>query len=520
MLPDLRLRGELRAALPVGVACLLCLCLGAAAAGAGERAERWVEVGRAVLDGFEADEATLEIYETVRERLARLDLASLYELLPEAEVGTTWRRARFRGELRDGRYRVEAGAAAEPFDVGDLGIALRARPVDGGGGAGGGRGGGDDRYRGEVRVAVGLGEIDLDRDAAAVRAVLRRALGPPPESALAAVTRAEPLLDPDDRTLLAHARAAMPETYELFREIVEIDDVIDAEARPRAGTGVGTGEEAEGGPPHPDPLPGGDGAGGFRFVRLVTRLDLEALDRRCPEVAGYVRDLRRFAGRIRARLEDAEGRTFGRVAIDGDAFRAEWTACLDLEGARLLAFDPKTWTPSEEGAIELAGDRPWKGRLVVDARVVLRGVTLDVAGAAVDVAYGRPTAERAVLDLAVTRPPRVVRVRGAALGLAPVWLIDLAIPKDLETIARDFFAAVAGGYGGRGARATIAIEGGEAGRAEASAEVEMEDNALVGLAFAIAAARLAGAEEAQAELRALARSFLEAIESDLGPGPR
>jgi hypothetical protein len=86
---------------------------------------------------------------------------------------------------------------------------------------------------------------------------------------------------------------------------------------------------------------------------------------------------------------------------------------------------------------------------VADYRLTLIGARLHVRGLCTDMTYTFQDAGSR-LEASITSPPERIETKGFVLGFLPVWLVNLAIPSNLEQMTVRFFTTLAEGREGKG----------------------------------------------------------------------
>jgi hypothetical protein len=202
---------------------------------------------------------------------------------------------------------------------------------------------------------------------------------------------------------------------------------------------------------------------------------------------------------LHALLEKARGMLRGRGAIFAD----------DGQLAASYSVDLRDYSMTFE-VVSAAG-------LLSSPRLTSRlNLVADMDGVTVEVVDLRHVLSRGDgpdggLTLAMARPPAAVKMSGYALGFVPLWLLDALIPSDLETIAREFIAAMSKGPDGRGSR----IELRRSGRAHVvQVDATLLANGLLAFAMRMKDALGVTSPEVVAETLRFEREVIEAMISD------
>ena len=368
-----------------------------------------------VQQGVTADPSVDDVLGKTRLRIAGLDARTLYEVMPCEDPESAWRGIGLRGGIRDGAYRVELGdpeilawrrqrdsprldAWGPQQQFGDTGFRGFLLPGSGK----------TLQFSSELQVHLGgFPAGNLVRAACRFlditgRKVRRAAEGGGPGRGL-------------DAAVLDAFEDDFPALYATLTKYLEIQSVVEAY----------------------DP----DGA-----VRYDLRLALheKALKRQYPALA---RALLR-AGKVlgsESRLTDDADRTLLWVTRNRD--RTVMRLRARMLGDLLLPLDPSEG--GREHALDLQSRAPRTLKSRADYELNLIGARLEIHGLCADVTYTFQDAGSR-LEARVTKPPERIETKGFVLGFLPVWLVNLAIPSNLEQMTARFFTTLAEGREGKG----------------------------------------------------------------------
>ena len=437
----------------------------------------------ALLHRLEIDPATDAFLTDLVSSLEAFDLDGFYEQLPE-RTGE-WRRMRVVGELAGRGYQVSRteGAGGEValtarHAAGDLSVAMAARPTPDGSAS----------YQLEAQLGLGVGPIGWTDLRGACSEVATLVAGSDVRHGPFGASRYRPSVATRERLVRSHPN--------LRQEDIEVLGVL-WEAFPQLGDLLHTVARAE------------DVAvfdlksdGSYQQARLSARLVPELAEREFPELAEFLADLGPLVS-LQARVEDDAGRQWARFGFSTDDLR------LTLEGfvggGRLL--------PVENGRVLL--DPPAVSALTMrmDLRSSVNGVESHLQGLEMDwlLASGADGAEALG---SITRVP-TVQVRGLEFLR---WIVDVAIPGNIDELIREFLVTACRGNDGRGI--TFAASVRQAGAAEpgvvsCEGAIEVLDSALVSLGMRIVGLQLLPDDAVQADLHRLFAAVHRTFVADL-----
>jgi hypothetical protein len=243
-------------------------------------------------------------------------------------------------------------------------------------------------------------------------------------------------------------------------------------------------------------LGGPAAAGPEGTLRLDAALRLDALGRRHPRLARFVRGLGELAQvRLALRARDAER------LLGAEARTASPSAVLELRPAKLQAL--------------LGAGQRQQLVLQLELRLQHRGLRSQVGPVLVFLSWDA-RAERLRGTAALNLPPPVA-IEGRVFSLVPTGLIDALIPGTLEGLARDFTGAMAAGGGWalaweHGGAAGPGADGGF--RLTAEGGGLLLDNGLIQMGLRAVSRRVRLGPHERTEARALLGAILDALEAD------
>lgn len=450
------------------------------------RAVSYLRAGTALLrktDGpLERDATTREFQTKALAQLNEFDLKAFFLLLPGRDG--PFRYFAFEGSPtpRAYRFQVSRGKAFEVYansarrSLGESSGEIRMRHVRA-----------DDklRYLLQWHGGVGVGALSWPALLAGVRDGLRLLEERPSERALPLVLRTaesylkrtQPALHEEDRRVLASLWGSFPEVSKLLSSVSTTDDVVVADGAP----------------------------GGVTRVRLITRWDVEKLERAYPWLAEFYRDLGNLI-ELKARLVDQDGHTLLDVMLDTEHMQSRVEAF--VQNGELV--------PGLQGK-PLAGVAPRYGQMRLHANLHFQFFGLHMFVDDLTVALqNRAQAGGDALTLQLTRTPRF-RATGAAFGVFPSGMLDWFIPGDIEGLARRMMEVTMRGNDGRGVLMNVRFVRADDGLAtlDGSAGLELLDTALIRFGMKIAADRVMPDEQEQRDIARLLLAYRAAFTADL-----
>jgi hypothetical protein len=147
----------------------------------------------------------------------------------------------------------------------------------------------------------------------------------------------------------------------------------------------------------------------------------------------------------------------------------------------------------------------------------VNGVLTELRGLEADARWARsPDGSEAGVEGRITRAPKVTVTAGPLMSVA-LWLVDVAIPGNLEELVQEMLATSTAGDGGRGISMTLRARRATSGAAtvQVGGRVELLDSALVRFGAQVANAKLLPDDATREELWALLRRGRSAFEADL-----
>lgn len=241
-------------------------------------------------------------------------------------------------------------------------------------------------------------------------------------------------------------------------------------------------------------------------VRLEIALDPETLGRGFP---GLGRTLERLRGLADAdiRVESGEAELV-RAVVDSKAL------VLTLDFTVAEGKLAPTRNGRRAGAlIDLPALSALHYVVRSDLRSNLGGLEVSVRDLSLRTEFRRD-ASRARWSSVLDETP-AVEARGS-FGIIPLWMVDAFIPKDVKSLAEDFFRAMAEGNGGAGLRTRVDMPVSGGGEPYALvAEGELLSNGFLTFCLRAVLASLGDRKVLRAELARLWSVFLDAFEADL-----
>lgn len=448
---------------------------------------------RAVLEGLEVDAPTRSFIDGLRGSLGDFDLEGLHQLLPEQDG--PWRRARVCGKVDGQRYLLRAAApglvAIDPAGAfgaapGDLVAQAATRQVVT-----------PERQSWLVALeaGAGVGSVTWDRLGAGAREGLRLLASGDPRAA-----KAEAGARPSPAT-----RVSIVETHPHLRlEDIEVFGVF-VEAFPRSAAlwlSLGRVEDLV----VFDPT----GQAPYQQLRVSLRLEPERMAVAFPELAGFLTGLGPLV-RADLRWRDGQGRTLARAHLESQRLLVTLEAF--VSDGRLLPV-------GDDGRVVVAPEPAAPAgtfRCTADVGFEVNGVLTELRGLEVDARWARsPDGSEAGVEGRITRAPKVVVTAGPLMSVA-LWLVDVAIPGNLEELVQEMMATSTAGDGGRGISMTLRARRAPSGAAslQVGGRVELLDSALVRFGAQVANAKLLPDDETREELWELLRRGRSAFEADL-----
>lgn len=449
-----------------------------------------------VLHGLDIDEETLEFVGGVRDSLDSFDLSGFHESLPEERAG--WRQLRVAGRCQDAAYEVRQARGDAPSRVspvgplgdavGDLGLELRARPVE--------DAQGDVNYQLQLQAGLGVGAVgwnaltdflsESGRLAASgdTRGHRGGDQDRPSTKTRVRLLESHPGIRPEDIEVLGVLWEAFPRVGDVLLSISRADDVMVFDVK---------------------------GNGSYQQLRMAAHLRPDLIEARYPELAEFVEDLGPLA-HLQVVWTDARGRQLARASFETKTLRLSF-GCFVRDG-RLL--------PVDQGVVVTAPEPPradgepvrFGSRLEITSQ--LNGIQTRIHGLEVDWTY---TTQDRGGDLVahVTKVPKVT-MSGRAFGILPTWAIDVLIPGNLDELTREFLETACKGNEGEGI--TFAVGGKQAvdkgpGTLSVSAGVELLDSTLISLAMSIASQKLLPSADVRGDIHSLLVALEEAFAADL-----
>lgn len=453
-----------------------------------------------VLHGLDMDRATRGFLGDVVDSLQDFDLEEFHETLPE-KVGS-WRRLRIYGKVSGKTYPVRQAPRRLRCRVspdgplgatpGDVAINLRSRPVAR-------KDGGSPNYLLQGDMGLGVGAVGWEALTGAFRETALLVASGDRRSAQARRDMAFRAAPKTRLKLLRSHRGLRDEDIEvlgvLWESFPHVGDVLHSVAR------------AE------DVLvrdPKGDGS--YQQLRLSVRLKPDLLKKR-----GY-KDLAKFLEglgplvHVRTVWTDAAGRQLAVFGLSSKDLRLSFE-CFVRNG-RLLALgkDGKVELPkkTERAKTERAktkqaktkrakakraktqrSDERQKLQARVDVAFNVNGMRMRIQQMRMDWTYAK-RGRNVDISARITKIPQV-RVTGRAFGIVPKWLIDVAIPGNMDQLIREFMLTATQGNVGRGIALDLRLRQARAGgpaTISLGGGVELLDSTLIHLAAKIAGQKL------------------------------
>jgi len=448
---------------------------------------------KAVLEGLEVDAPTRSFIDGLRGSLGDFDLEGLHQLLPEQDG--PWRRARVCGKVDGQRYLLRAAApglsAIDPAGAfgatpGDLVAEAASRQVVT-----------PERESWLVSLegGVGVGSVTWDRLGQGAREGLRllasgdpRAgrteVGARPGSATrVAIVESHPHLRLEDIEVFGVFVEAFPRSAALWLSLGRVEDLVVF-----------------------DPT----GQAPYQQLRVSLRLEPEKMAVAFPELAEFLTGLGPLV-RADLRWRDGQGRTLARAHLESQRLLVTLEAFVS-DGRLLPVGDDGRVNVAREPAVP-AGTF----RCTADVGFEVNGVLTELRGLEVDARWARsPDGAEAGVEGRITRAPKVVVSAGPLMSVA-LWLVDVAIPGNLEELVQEMMTTSTAGDGGRGISMTLRARRAPSGAAtvQVGGRVELLDSALVRFGAQVANQKLLPDDETREELWELLRRGRSAFEADL-----
>lgn len=507
----------LRRLLPVGVVAALSAALATAQAGSPEliRPRGWAPLVavagggdaraavsglgtglstlKAVLEGLEVDAPTRTFIDGLRGSLADFDLEGFHQLLPEEDG--PWRRARVCGKVDGRRYLLRAApsgvSAIDPAGAygaapGDLVAEAAARQVVT-----------PEResWLVTLEAGAGVGSVTWDRLGQGAREGLRLLASGDPRAANAeagarpgtatrlAIVESHPHLRSEDIEVFGVFVEAFPRSAALWLSLGRVEDLVVFD------------------PTGQDP---------YQQLRVSLRLEPERMAAAFPELAEFLTALGPLV-RADLRWRDGQGRTLARAHLESQRLLVTLEAFV-ADGRLLPVGDDGRVVVGREPAVP-AGTF----RCTADVGFEVNGVLTELRGLEVDARWARsPDGAEAGVEGRITRAPKVVVTAGPLMSVA-LWLVDVAIPGNLEELVQEMLTTSTAGDGGRGISMTLRTRRGASGAAtvQVGGRLELLDSALVRFGAQVANAKLLPDDETREELWELLRRGRSAFEADL-----
>lgn len=239
-------------------------------------------------------------------------------------------------------------------------------------------------------------------------------------------------------------------------------------------------------------------------------------DRLAQDYPSFARWLKRVTGlfTVRSRLHDLTDHLVAEGSYDSSHHRL--TAEAVFRESRLL--------PCHEGRHPLEGHRGYSFadpgdqffRMRMSSHSHIAGIEATVEGLTADVTTHHDSAGF-LWEQWIREMPTDIRVTGSLFGIIPRWLVAIVLRRGLDTIPRDFLAAVKDGPNGQGTSLLIAARKNEEHSFDLTTEVATKiwNNRLVRLGFEFGIRSYLLREAELTDIRRFLLNFLQQVRQDL-----
>lgn len=250
---------------------------------------------------------------------------------------------------------------------------------------------------------------------------------------------------------------------------------------------------------------------GVKYCRFNLHLSLkmDGLKKDFPKIYRYLLRIRGLF-EIKSRMYSEQGYYMGFMKFSTTSFTYHFSYC--MKDGRFLPSST-SWEP-----VDFKGYSPWdlgtqKNTFHNDVQVRVNGIRMIIRNIKLYQTYTHKK-DTTSIDFLLKDTPIIQKVDGSAYGIVPVWLIDLLLPSNLETLMKDFFQALAKGRQGQGWFLKIQTHSTPNNRIDMAVGSEILSNGIIKIGLKIAADILIPDRETSQEIASFGKVFWHAFVSD------
>lgn len=457
---------------------------------AGQRVEKINTFRTLLVNHLQVEKELLQKFHDLDSMTASLDAGNLYDELTYTGQGRLWRGIGIRGELHTNEYRLfivdpkidnwlkasgrlQSRYLEDQGQFGDLSFRAFVRPTA------------YDGYRFAAAGRFFSDDLSLSNAIRAVNTALITAGKQAGEGFhVAANRRLDTRLNQQSRRVVSAVVRDFPEFTRAIDPFVDIEGLIADYPN-----GVRDGE----------------------MFDVAVRINRDAFMLHYPAIGELMQKLQGMII-LRTRILDEQGQRLAQMAYDSanNQFRLSF---LFADG-RFQAMDANHSQKKTTG-FGLTEPGISRFRMINDIQLNLVGLTLDVKELEALISYAHADVAPHV-QLQLMAPPQAVIAGGYAFGVIPVWIVNIMIPSDIESIMGGFFQRLTTGNGERGT--TLAVKslanGAMQETVELSIDAEVLSNGTIKFAQNLRRSTVGDREKLHQEIRQFRNMLWQAFYAD------
>lgn len=395
-----------------------------------ENIEEFIRFSKEMLYHFQLTSETQDFVNEIRGKLASLDIGNLYDMLPYAEEGTTWKSLAVRGSRGKSQFAISLtdphlkkwipNRNSKNFvewyplqRLGDFSLRIFARP------------GAKDTYLFNTEAQSHLGNIQYMALVQGFKKLLQTVhLFSQKETSIPSSFREENshLTLRGQRILYGFSRD-FPHFYRVVKKFVNIRQILDINQ------------------PDPDR---------YLKIKLALQPKIEAFGKEYREIQKIMETLKGIFF-FRFRFYDSQGHLVAMTELNSKTVTFQ-IQCLIEKGKLLKCKAP--WEPLKTGEVDFSSPVPQAFKIVMDGKIDIKGIQILIRNFTLKVKY---TLQKEGFQIGIhfDHAPKVFKIQGYLFGVIPLWLIDFFIPSNIDAIINEFLSTLARGNGGKGMETTL-----------------------------------------------------------------
>ena len=347
-------------------------------------------------------------------RITSLDVANVYDFLPYSDSDGVWRGFGVRGQSDFKVFRLNAvdpniekwltsstsnykETAGNPDHLGDIGLGIFIRPIR------------KDIFKFYSEARLYLGDIPAANLIRVVSGMLATTWNYAADAGNPQVGVAkEKAPNRESVKILNGISNDFPDLFRIISKYCNIENIVSLNT---------------------------NDAGNSSEFNIRVRLNREALSKQYPELGKLLKKYREIV-KFEARIFDKQGKLMGTLKLDStnNLFAVQFR----ILGERILPLYANRGSDVIKG-FNLTGRDSTTFKVVCDLQLNIVGMQLKIDTLQAVLEY-RHNQGGPRIEARLFQTPKKIKASGSVYGIFPVWMVDIMIPSNVETIMNSFFS--------------------------------------------------------------------------------